>query len=228
MPLFDNDNNEVQNPLEHLVGEGKKFKSVEDLAKGKLEADQYIKRLEEEQAEIRRDLEARVSVEEALKKLTSEPKGDVTPDNTNQERQTEQVDIDKLVTEKINQYQKQSSAAANEIECDRLMTEKYGDKAKQTMEEIARQRNIPLELVRTTAQTSVAGFKALMGLDTQRQQSNPGITQGNTNTAAMGMTGGSDLDKELEDLNALRKTNPRQYWKPAVQNRIMKIHASRG
>jgi len=36
------------NPLETLVGEGKKFKTVEELARGKLEADRFIEKLKEE------------------------------------------------------------------------------------------------------------------------------------------------------------------------------------
>ena len=36
----------IANPLDHLVGEGKKFKTVEDLAKGKLYSDLYAPKLE--------------------------------------------------------------------------------------------------------------------------------------------------------------------------------------
>jgi len=36
------------NPLETLVGDGKKFKTVEELARGKLEADRFIEKLKEE------------------------------------------------------------------------------------------------------------------------------------------------------------------------------------
>lgn len=40
--------NKEDNPLNALVGENKKFKSVEDLAKSKLEADAFIEQLKEE------------------------------------------------------------------------------------------------------------------------------------------------------------------------------------
>jgi len=42
--------------LEELVGEGKKFKTVEDLAKGKLEADSFIAQLEGELKGVKGDL----------------------------------------------------------------------------------------------------------------------------------------------------------------------------
>ena len=40
--------NQQDNPLEALVGEGKKFKTVEELARGKIEADAFIEKLKEE------------------------------------------------------------------------------------------------------------------------------------------------------------------------------------
>jgi beta-phosphoglucomutase-like phosphatase (HAD superfamily) len=43
------------NPLEALVGDNKKFKTVEDLARAKWESDQYIKTLEQGRDQLRED-----------------------------------------------------------------------------------------------------------------------------------------------------------------------------
>src|SRR5258708_8934434 len=49
LPAFDDN----KNWYEELVGETKKFKSPEDLAKGKAESDRYIRTLEQQKDEIR-------------------------------------------------------------------------------------------------------------------------------------------------------------------------------
>lgn len=48
--------NTEQSILDELVGEGKKFKTVEDLAKGKLESDAFIEQLEGENKTVREKL----------------------------------------------------------------------------------------------------------------------------------------------------------------------------
>ena len=44
----------VADPLQELVGEGKKFKSIEDLAKSKVEADRFIDKLKSENDALRK------------------------------------------------------------------------------------------------------------------------------------------------------------------------------
>ncbi len=74
-------------PVSKLVGEDKKFKSVEDLAKGKLEADQFIEKLLEEKRTLEEELKKRMTVEEILAQLnnkTSETPSNQEPTSTDQ------------------------------------------------------------------------------------------------------------------------------------------------
>jgi hypothetical protein len=222
MSLFDGNSEEEQvNPLEKLVGEDKKFKSVEDLAKGKLEADAFIERLKQEKEEMRKDLDARLTVEEALSKMNNRA-NDVTSDITNQDRQEGDtgVDLDKLVEEKISIWNQQQAAMSNEQSCNQMMVDRYGEKAKDMLVQISKQKGVSLEMARTLAQQSPAAFKSLMGLD--QSSSVPSSTSGTVNTQTLSSSQQKD---RLTELSELRKTNPRQYWKPEVQNEIMKLHA---
>lgn len=54
-----------------LVGEGKKFKSVDDLAKGKLEADKFIEKLTVENKALREALDSEGSPDEVLKRINA-------------------------------------------------------------------------------------------------------------------------------------------------------------
>jgi hypothetical protein len=64
--------------LAELVGEGKKFKTVEDLAKSKVQADQFIEQLKTESAEMRRrltELEASAGKSRTIEDVLNAVKG---------------------------------------------------------------------------------------------------------------------------------------------------------
>lgn len=63
---------EVTDYLAELVGPGKKFETVADLAKGKWMSDnEFIPQLKLELEEVRKDLKTRTSLEEAIAKITA-------------------------------------------------------------------------------------------------------------------------------------------------------------
>ena len=55
--------------LADLVGEGKKFATVEDLAKGKQESDRFIEQLQGELSGLREDLGKRMTSEQVLEEI---------------------------------------------------------------------------------------------------------------------------------------------------------------
>lgn len=85
-----------ESPLDLLVGEGKKFRTIEDLAKGKLEADRFIEQLKSELDELRKKSEEAekmsLTMEELFAKLESERNsgGDESTPSTGETHQTEE------------------------------------------------------------------------------------------------------------------------------------------
>lgn len=61
-----------QSYLEALVGEGKKYKDPEALAKGALYKDEHISKVETENATLRSELQKRMTTEELLQKIREE------------------------------------------------------------------------------------------------------------------------------------------------------------
>jgi hypothetical protein len=133
--LFQNDDNsavsepvtiEDKNYLEDLVGEDKKFKSVEDLAKGKAESDAFIRKLQEENEGMRQELKTRISLQEFMDKQEqmrkNEPANSV-PENTTSESSAETKttnqsnfkpeDIEKLLEKKLAEREQQSNTQRN-------------------------------------------------------------------------------------------------------------------
>src|SRR4029450_8159059 len=76
-----------KNYLEELVGEGKKFKTPEDLARGKAESDSFIERLQKELHGLRNELKSRLQLEEVVDRISSASKSPISeqpprePDN---------------------------------------------------------------------------------------------------------------------------------------------------
>lgn len=90
--LFDETNieqpvDETKNYLEELVGEGKKFKDVESLAKGKATSDAFIENLQQELAAARQELKTQATMDDILKRL-----GQAKPENTTVETNQREPD----------------------------------------------------------------------------------------------------------------------------------------
>jgi len=78
----------TKNYLTELVGEDKKFKTVDDLAKGKAEADAFIERLLREKREMEDKLKEKVILDDLVKRLENRTPPQNTPSST------ERVDVE--------------------------------------------------------------------------------------------------------------------------------------
>lgn len=119
--------------LSTLVGEGKKFKDVESLAKAKLEADSFIGKLTDETAKLRAELEKRMTLEEQLAALTrgegGQPGGgQPAPGQGNQPPTNTSVpDVEALLDKKLRERSEQERRQANIRQVDELLLKHYGD-----------------------------------------------------------------------------------------------------
>lgn len=105
--------------LQELVGENKKFKTPQDLAKGKFESDNYIKVLEtrldefrEDYKKLDEDYKSRAKVEELIDQL-----GTLKPTNNNQEPPVREVNKPEIDAKKIDDLvDSRLQAKLNELE----------------------------------------------------------------------------------------------------------------
>lgn len=125
-----------KNYLLDLVGDGKKFKSPEELAKGKFEADSYVKILERrldqmrsDYSKLRDDYSARAKLEDLVdqlnkqRQLANEPEEPVT-------RQPNTIDssqIESLVSRKIQEHDYSRKQQDNYDQVKSKLQERYGD-----------------------------------------------------------------------------------------------------
>jgi hypothetical protein len=122
----DNTTNETQQTqtkesfVDHLVGDGKKFKDIEALAKGKLEADRHIgeitKTLDELRAELAKQDYAKNLLEQMSKgsETGAEQPPPVTTSSSNTENTTQSAsDFEALVEKVITAKEKSKTASQN-------------------------------------------------------------------------------------------------------------------
>lgn len=224
---------ETTSVLGELVGEGKKFKDVDALARGKLESDRYIERLEKALEEASMDLNESKRVEDLLAQLKDrnktpdatagkDPEPEQKPGSTRQSDNTSQSvgedDIERLVEKTLTEREKARTAKQNIDEATDLVSRQLGDKASEFVSNKAKELGLPVERLRDIAAESPTAFVNLLGLDSKPQK---GSLQNTVRSEGM-----SQMNQPDERTNSwyvnLRKTDRAKYYHPSTQAQMYK------
>jgi len=162
------------NYLEQLVGEGKKFKSPEDLAKGKLEADRFVEQLKRENAELRKQQETTSKLGDVLDKLQN-LKLERPTDPPNQNNHTDEDDlrspgltpekIAELIEQRLQARESQTKAQENVARTVSALKEKYGNDFVRELEQRTQALGMTKEEMNALAASRPALVLTLMGVD---------------------------------------------------------------
>lgn len=185
-------------PLNSLVGDGKKFRDVDDLAKAKLESDKFITKVQDENRELRRllavtdakveDLTKRAdftqrlsSTDETSRENGNPPEAKATA-ATSAEPGLKEDDVFRLVESyNVKQNEQNNLQAVNA-----MLVKEFGAEAKDAVARRAAELQLPLDYFMNTAKKSPQAFYSLLGLNTNssRNQSLTSRASG-VNTSAM-------------------------------------------
>lgn len=158
--------------LDELVGEGKKFKTVEDLAKSKKEADAFVVSLTGEIAGVRDELKAALgradktdALETLLHKLTE--KTTVTDQTTDPSQkivvdQTKTLSQDDIV-KIIEARERDALAARNAASAMAQLTKVYGEKTDEVLAQKAQKLGLSLDDIKLLASKSPQAFLNVLG-----------------------------------------------------------------
>lgn len=216
--------------LESLVGEGKKFKSAEELARAKLESDSFIGQLTGELQELRKELKAKLVQDEILKELgkgNQPPAAPVAPVNGAQALDPEE--LAKLVRNEIQQTKQHDVAQANIVEADQFITGRFGDKekAKQFIIDKSRDLGISVAWLMDMAAKSPKALYQVLGLDQPTSEPNKAkmidLHSQVNNERREVINNGAGLKPGTKPyFDAIRKENKARYFTPEIQNQIFK------
>lgn len=239
--IFESDNqNSIPNTpslADQLVGEGKKYSSVEELAKGKKHADDFIEQLKGELSSMRSemdtvktDLAARERLEDVLDKLASrDSRRDDDYDDSNRESNYQsgqpaisRKDIETLIEHKVTQNERDRTAAENrKVAVDKLK-EMYGNDYTSKLNDVRESLGLDKTTLNNLAATSPKAFLELVtpkGSNSERPFSPPPT---NTRSEAMGTSGAPAAPGTAEYYGNLKKTNPQLYRTAKVQAQLHK------
>lgn len=219
-----------KNYLEDLVGEGRKFKTVEDLARGKAESDAFINSLLREKAEVLEELNKRLTVEDLLDKLEKRNgQGDVTNTNglfnTSGQNQTEgsqnpdgnQLDLEKIkeaIKADMIAEQKRQQAQQNLAQVQEKLLEMYGTEAQSVLNTKAQELGVSLDRLKEIASESPKMFLATLGQPTQRQREDVFAPPNRVNSTAINSQETYGEYKPLSYWQKLKNTDRKKYFDP--------------
>lgn len=168
--------------LKDLVGEGKKYATLEKALESIPHAQSHIATLEAELADLRKKVESAAPQEDVLKTVQEYLEAERKKTNA-----TGVPDIASVVKEvlgrELTALEQQKTAEGNKAVVNAAMKEKFGDKAKEVFETKAKELGVgPKFLEELIAKSAEAGME-LLGL--KKKESTPNPTRGTINTAAL-------------------------------------------
>ena len=172
---------EVAVTLEDLVGEGRKYRDPNELAKAYNSADAYIQKLKADKLEA--DARAKVLQDLVDARNAKPPEDRQTPpaqETPREERNTDQqVDISELVRKELSSAEEQRRKSDNINRAADTLSNHYGSpaKAQEAIRQRAEQLGVKFEWLRDVAADSPQALFASMGITPNARPSNsPGYT----------------------------------------------------
>jgi len=164
-----------KNYIEELVGENKKFKTVEDLARSVVFKDHHIGVLETENKTFRTNEQARQKIEDLIEKLASTKNNQSTTNDDNQRgRESDSEpglkleDVDKLVEQKVTQAQLTARREANLAEVNKQCRNALGPNFAAKLNQQAQSLGLSKEYLNGLAGENPTAFYRLMGLESKQ------------------------------------------------------------
>lgn len=210
---------ENKNYLQELVGEGKKFKTNEELAKGKAYADQMIelknKREDDMRAEITRLREeniAKAKLEELLTQLKTERLASSEPPIANEDhpKPFNADDIKKLVADQVKAEKQQDKQSENADLVRNKLKEQWGSNYTNILKEKTEELGLTEEYVNNLAKNAPKALFKALELDRSKADdiftSPPRSAQRNDNFAPTGVK-----ERTWAYYQEMKKADPQLY-----------------
>jgi len=208
-----------------LVGEGRKYKTQQDLARAVVEKEFHIKRVENENSEMRTDLkekETAKTLEEILNQL--EVLRTQPPSNgNNQNREAEQMQNTGLTSAEVEALiQKRESINQQKVNRDSVqkkLRETYGKDFVSKVEETATHLGVGVDYLDNVAVQNPNAFYRLMGMEqtTQRKADEFSPPRSRLNFDS---NSSSSNKKNFAYYEQMRKAKPSEYHSIKIQNEM--------
>lgn len=223
-----------KNYLEDLVGEGKKYATVEDLARSRVEADNFIERLKYETNGLREDLSGaveelnkRASIEDFMDQMKDSHREDVSNDHDDRESANNTGsalsadDIDRLVDERLSNRERQRTEQTNIQSVKQKFEEVFGPDFQREVLKRAKEAGVDPQTIDSLAKTNPQAVFKLLDVEKREVPRNNGAPSLFASGPSIGAgTQPREQWSRMSDFTELRRKNPDEYWSPRTQNRM--------
>jgi len=167
----------IPTEVETLVGDGKKYKSVDDALKALPHAQTHIQKLEDENRQIREELQKRRTAEELLDEMRKVS----TPQQATPGVEADPEVLSHIVEQVMQKRELQNVAKQNTNSVVNKFTELYGDKAESMYVSLASKTGLSVQDLHNLSQRSPQAVFKLAGIDSAKPHNNTKL-QGDVNT----------------------------------------------
>lgn len=218
---------EIKSYRELLVGEGKKFRDEEALAKGKYEADLYVKTLEEKADDLQRELKTRMSLEEFMTKnfdRTSESNrnsnqgSDENHDGDSNKniavnKTVDETQITDMVQKAIVREQARQAQSSNAELVRQELIKVWGSNYTSKLQERANELGVGADFLNDLATKSPKAFMSVVGLagGTNRNAPNATLPPSNRVNASVQLLGSEGSNSGVRDKKYYDKMRTEDY-----------------
>lgn len=217
------------NPLDNLVGEGKKFKTVEDLAKGKVAADEHISNLEKELDAMRKQLNPQFDAEKQLTELRAEIQALRTnpPQGRSGEPTASSLTVEgitALVNETITRAERNQTISQNITQANNAVVEHFGnlDAAAAAVKEKAAELGMSIEDLKGIAAKSPTAFQKIVLGAAGKAGEGPLNPQSTITKQPDAPRMGDPKPGTKEYFDTIFKTDRKKYFTPEIQMQLHK------
>lgn len=242
MNLLEEDNEPQIDPnkdyLSELVGEGKKFKTNQDLAKGKVYGDAHSKTLEKKLDQLREDylkLDTDYKAREKLEELIGQLNKPVQPPlsnnqpivNDDKKPEIDAKQIESLIDTQIKKNKILDKESENFNKAKDRLREAFGSNYQTSLNERIEDLELTVDDVNAMARKSPEAFARMLGIDKPAQkdgfQTPPRSSVRNDNFSPKG--GPKRTWSYYQDL---KKSNPKLYYDPKINIQMEKDYLALG
>lgn len=238
--LLDNGNTEFEidptkNYYEELVGEGKKYKTQEDLARSKLHADNMISTVLKEKEEIvndylklREEHNAGLKLQELIDRLQEQQLSSRDENLNSNEDKTPAFDpsqIESLVSAKIQEHETSRKSDDNFNQVKKQLIERFGNNYHGVVKEHADRLGLDGDFINNLARKHPGVFFKTLGLEETRQDSfqPPPRSDKRTDTFAPNVP-----KRTWSYYQKMKRDNPNLYWDGKTQLQKMNDYIDLG
>jgi len=220
------DEPKVEPKFDDLVGEGKRYKTPDEIAKAKLHADTHIDRLEKENAELRAYTQQAKKLEDLIAKLEANPGASkeeqpVTPERPVSQATLTEADVLTMVDKHVTEKETKRTKLQNVEEAKKQLRQVYGDKYAEVLKSRSSELGITIERMTALAEESPSALLKLVV--------NEGSGERLTSPPRSSLRTDSNVTKRnYAYYQNMRKTEPSKYFSKEATWQRMKDAVEQG